>query len=200
MKKAGLALSFAVLFTLSCAADHRPAGNSDKDAQLRHKYRGVESVILRLDAATPKHGITITSETGSRVASPGTLRLNKVDHRDFSTYRGPLPIPKSIRVTWRQGEYRYMDHGGWTGGTVLGDYTVPVAERIPDDVLDYVRNHTAALRLKIRLKDDGVLIGWDVEDWYAVAGGRTFRHVLAGGDFREDKIFNGKVIEPGWQK
>lgn len=33
------------------------------------------------------------------------------------------------------------------------------AERIPDDVPDYIRKNSGTLRLKIRLKDDGVLIG-----------------------------------------
>jgi hypothetical protein len=75
-----------------------------------------------------------------------------------------------------------------------------VAERIPDSLLDYIRNNGGALRLKIRLKDDGVLIGWDVEEKFTTPYGSGIRYVLTGGDFREAQIFNGKVTDPGWQK
>jgi hypothetical protein len=94
----------------------------------------------------------------------------------------------------------------WKGGTIIGDYTVPVAARIPDEILNYIRASGGALRIKIRLKDNGVLIGWDVEErvpkpnWKPGDGAENYiRHSLPGGDFRED-IYNGKVIDPGWEK
>ena len=130
----------------------------------------------------------------------GLLRLDKIDYYDYAFRPGSLPVPKTIRVTWREGSFKSGKPDGWDGGTILGGYTVPVAERIPDAVLDYIRNHNASLRLKIRIKDDGVLVGWDVEEWFTLQGSRRLRNVLAGGDFLEAKIFNGKVIDPGWQK
>jgi hypothetical protein len=38
----------------------------------------------------------------------------------------------------------------------------PVADRIPDEVLDDIRKNGGGLRIKLRLKDDGILLGWDV--------------------------------------
>jgi hypothetical protein len=82
---------------------------------------------------------------------------------------------------------------------------VPVAQRIPDDILDYIRKNGGALRIKIRLKDDGILIGWDVEKRLPIPRckvgiGETcygLHYLLAGGDFCEPRIHDGN---PGWQK
>ncbi|MDB5797036.1 MAG: hypothetical protein JWP36_938 [Paucimonas sp.] len=168
------------------------------DDHLHHKFRAINGVVLRIDAATPKHAVVIQSETGRTLDSPGTLKLNKVDHLDYSVQKNSLPIPKTIHVTWREGKYAYTGQGNWAGGTIAGNYIVPVAERIPDDLLDYIRKNGGALRLKIRLKDDGVLIGWDVEEWFTTQYGRGSRYVRPGGDFREAQIDNGIVLDPGW--
>ena len=96
--------------------------------------------------------------------------------------------------------------GVWTGGTVMGDYIATVAERIPPEVFDYMRAHGGSLRLKIRLVNDAVLVAWDVEKYVPVEGWKPgdgdseFHYYMAGGDFREDKIFNGKIVEPGWER
>ena len=71
----------------------------------------------------------------------------------------------------------------WNEGTITGDYTVPVAERISQDVLDSIRSHGGALRLKFRLKPDGVLFGWDIER----DGGGISKFDMPGGDFLETK-------------
>ncbi|MDB5796888.1 MAG: hypothetical protein JWP36_790 [Paucimonas sp.] len=169
------------------------------ESSSKDKFEGVFGVVLRLDAAVPKEGVTITSETGARIAAPALLGLNRVDNRTYTDRR--RPVPTEIHVTWREGEYSRAPEGGrWIGGRLVGDYRVPVAERIPDELLDYIRRNGGALRLKIRLKDDGVLIGWDVEEWYTTKYGRGLRWVRPGGDFREAQIDNGKTTDPGWQK
>ncbi len=66
-------------------------------------------------------------------------------------------------------------------GNILGDYTFPIASRIPDDVVREIRKNGGGLRLKFRLKPDGVLFGWDIERF---AGGLP-RHSMPGGDFLE---------------
>lgn len=84
----------------------------------------------------------------------------------------------------------------WLGGTIVGDYTIEVASRIPDAVLDSIRKEGGALRLKFRLKDDGVLLGWDIERRpdYDPTKTRTPEglsihyppgYELVGGDFKE---------------
>ena len=74
--------------------------------------------------------------------------------------------------------------GPWGGeylGDIVGDHTFPVASRIPDDVIREIRKNGGGLRLKFRLKPDGVLFGWDIERF---AGGLP-RHSMPGGDFLE---------------
>ncbi len=84
----------------------------------------------------------------------------------------------------------------------------PVASRIPHELLQDLRQSRGVFRLKIRLHDDGVLIGWDIErrpgydpkkrNQY---GNPTYVapvHTFVGGDFREAEIFNGKAVRMGW--
>lgn len=179
-----------------------------EDQALRQKYLGLRGVVLRLDAVSLKHGVMIISETGRIISSPSMLGPNNVGNQTYTD--NFMPVPKAIHVTWREGDYKYQGQGVWKGGTIVGDYTVPVAERIPDEVLDYIRQHGGALRIKIRLKDDGVLIGWDVEEripkpnWQPGAGAKNYlQYSTPGGDFREAHIVygpTGKFLDPGWQK
>lgn len=74
--------------------------------------------------------------------------------------------------------------GPWGGsyfGEVRGDYTLPIATRIPEEVLKDIRKNGGGLRLKFRLKPDGVMFGWDIERF---SGGLP-RHSMPGGDFVE---------------
>ena len=87
--------------------------------------------------------------------------------------------------------------GAFFGGTVLGDYTIPVASRIPDALLEEKRRNGSGFRLKIRIHPDGPLIGWDLERAPGSApDGSNFHH--AGGDFQEAHIYQGKVLRKGW--
>ncbi|RZI43924.1 hypothetical protein EGT07_00370 [Herbaspirillum sp. HC18] len=198
MKRKLLTLLACMPWFTACRATSNNLSTDPEDIRLREKFRGIYGGVLRLDASSPKHGVMITSETGRYISSPATLGPNHVGNQTYTD--SSLPLPKAIHVTWREGDYKYQGQGVWTGGTIIGDYTVPVAERIPDEVLDYIRRNGGALRLKIRLKDDGVLIGWDVEEWYTTQYGRGLRWVRPGGDFREAQIRDGNVIDPGWQK
>jgi hypothetical protein len=106
------------------------------------------------------------------------------------------PIPEFVHATWREGDakYDFLKGRGWSGGTVMGDYTVPVASRIPDEVIDYLSSPKPGdvigreLRIKIRLKDDGVLVAWDVEEGYKNKYGNFARYVMPGGDFIETRF------------
>lgn len=91
----------------------------------------------------------------------------------------------------------------------IGKWTVPVAERIPEDLLDDLRRDPkGSLRIKIRLHRDGVMLGWDIErrpgfdprkrDKFGEAVYVAPVHSFAGGDFREARIFNGKPERMGW--
>jgi hypothetical protein len=90
-------------------------------------------------------------------------------------------------------------------GELLGDYTVTIASRIPESAIQEVREKGGALRLKFRLHSQGVLFGWDVttlsyQTEYKQDDGYPYRAStrMAGGDFEEAWIYNGKVIKKGW--
>lgn len=93
-------------------------------------------------------------------------------------------VPERVRVTWRKsGSETYFDKSGRIrySAPIVGDYTFPVASRIPDEVIHEIRKNGGGLRLKFRLKTDGVLFGWDIERF---SGGLP-RHSMPGGDFLE---------------
>jgi hypothetical protein len=156
---------------------------------------------LRLDANPEKEGITIYDEKGQRLDAAARLSKKIVGNSSGGERR----IPRAIRATWRTGDYRLTSEGTWVGGTLMGDYTTTVAERIPREVFEYMRKNGGSLRLKIRVVDGAVLVGWDVEKYVPVEGWKPgdgdsgFHYYMAGGDFREDRVYNGKIVEPGWE-
>ncbi|RYF01829.1 MAG: hypothetical protein EOO32_02355 [Comamonadaceae bacterium] len=95
-------------------------------------------------------------------------------------------IPRWVRITWRKPVPGHII--GVSGsrietlnyGEIVGDYTIPVVERIPQEVLEYANAHRKrAVVLTFRIKDDGVLFGWGVRNYY---GGQLIE-TLHGGDF-----------------
>lgn len=98
---------------------------------------------------------------------------------------GGTYIPLSVRTVWRSGagwdDVRHV----WNEGVIAGDYTIPVAERIPDQVLNDIRAHGGNLRLKFRLKSDGILFGWDIERAAPLGDVSIFE--MPGGDFLETR-------------
>jgi hypothetical protein len=98
---------------------------------------------------------------------------------------GSPRIPLTVRVLWRDNPKPVWGRLGGIDyeGTIAGDYTIPVAERIPDAVVNDIRLHGGGLRLKFRLKPDGVLFGWDIER----PDGGLSRFDMPGGDFLETR-------------
>lgn len=183
-------LSFLTLLPWLSACS---AGQTKAPTDLAYKFRGIRGVVVRTDAMGEKRHVIIVSDTNRRIEAPSLLSPKNNSILSFSG--GGMPVPKTVHVTWREGvTSSRKGRDPWIGGTIVGDYTIEVASRIPDEVLDSIRKEGGALRLKFRLKDDGVLLGWDIER----PGGGISRYSMAGGDFREAYIFNGKVVDPGW--
>ncbi len=93
-------------------------------------------------------------------------------------------VPEQVRVVWRANDsegYRDKYNRIRYSAPIVGDYTFPVASRIPDEIAKEIRKHGGGLRLKFRLKPDGVMLGWDIERF---SGGLP-RHSMPGGDFLE---------------
>jgi hypothetical protein len=164
---------------------------SADDQRLVFRLRGVGFSELFVDSIPVVHGVNILTEQGDYFFGSGTLSL-KGRSIEASGYRA---VPMRLRFVWRDGyEMRDGDSpisaGIYTGGTVLGDYTIPIAARLPDEVLDAVRSGRGGLRLKFRIHADGPLVGWDVSNAQGT--------LLAGGDFREADLYNGEVVRKGW--
>ena len=181
---------------------------SDEDKTLRRKFRGLQGGQLVVDAFGEKEGVNIFDDSGRIFYQRATVSAKNNSKHSYSADFG---VSKMLRAEWRD---RYLSStdpheppppghvlGAYRGGKVLGNYTVPVASRIPDEVLDAVRNKEGGFRLKIRLHDDGLLIGWDIESRPGYVPGGSYVppvHSMAGGDFREAEIVDGKAVRKGW--
>lgn len=201
-------VSLALLFPWLAACQASPqSGAPMTDADLRRKFRGINGVTVVNDALNEKRFITITTDTGRSIQAPAGLGPKG---NSILFYGGDaLPVPKSVRVKWRVGVTDNTTGGDpWLGGTVIGDYTIDVAQRIPQELIDDLRRDPKGnLRIKFRLADDGVLFGWDIErrPGYDPKNGVTSVaavYSFTGGDFQEARLLydsSGKVSRgKGW--
>lgn len=181
---------------------------------------GVVVVYQALPGSTTKYGINALSDTGRRLFGPAELKApSRLGNGGGTSAYGGMGVPEWVRVTWR--EPIYGQKIATTGktietldfGKILGDHRIEVRKRIPDELFEALRRDPkGVLRIKFLLTDDGVLLGWDIErdpsrmdrQWLQEYKQRTglpsFVSVyeMAGGDFEETKIYNGKVVGKGW--
>ncbi len=176
---------------------------SAEDEQLKRKFQGLRGGQLRVDSLFQVEGLNIFDEDGYLFFAHS--RLTPPDGRITSSYGADFGVPKFLRFEWRDKIEKEPDGAlkrglpgrAYYGGNILGNYTVPVASRIPDSLLEDKRRNGGGFRLKIRIHPDGPLIGWDLERGVGTGpDGSKFHH--AGGDFQEAYIYNGKVLRKGW--
>lgn len=202
-----LALSAAFLAGCRGSAPRREQASrpplSAEDDALKRKFRGIRGGQLRVDSLFIVHGLNIFDEHGWLFFA--AARMTPPRGNFIGSYGAEFGVPKLLRVEWRDriemepdgALKRGLPGDAFYGGTVLGDYTIPVASRIPDALLEEKRRNGGGFRLKIRIHPDGPLIGWDLERGPGTApDGSKFHH--AGGDFQEAYIYNGKVLRKGW--
>jgi hypothetical protein len=168
---------------LSLLAGCNPIGQSPQLSEAQRRLRGI-NLALVVDAVPGAELL------GVEFYADGS---NRVFYRSSVTRQGnreimPFPlnvIPEKIRVMWRDSDklVRRADEPSTTtyAGNILGDHTILIASRIPDDVIKEIRKKGGGLRLKFRLKPDGVLFGWDIE---RILNGSP-EHGMPGGDFLE---------------
>ena len=175
---------------------------SAEDEQLKRKFQGLQGGQLRVDSLFQVRGLNIFNENGYLFFAMAGITP---PHRANSSYGADFGVPKFLRFEWRDkiemeprgALKRGLPDGAYYGGNILGNYTVPVASRIPDALLEDKRRNGGGFRLKIRIHPDGPLIGWDLERGVGTGpDGSKFHH--AGGDFQEAYIYNGKVLRKGW--
>ena len=202
-------LALSVAFLAGCRGSAprleqapRPPLSAENEA-LKRKFRRLEGGQLRVDSLFIVRGLNIFDEHGwlfFAAASMSPPRGNFI-----GSYGAEFGVPKFLRVEWRDriemepdgALKRGLPGAAFYGGTVLGDYTIPVASRIPDALLEEKRRNGGGFRLKIRIHPDGPLIGWDLARAPGSApDGSKFHH--AGGDFQEAHIYQGKVLRKGW--
>lgn len=141
---------------------------SDEDRALKFKYRGIRGAELLVDSLEETQGVNMFDDRGGRFYGSASLSVRNRSRHSYSG--GEIALPKWIRVEWRDkikmeedGAFkRGLPPGSFYGGSLLGNHTVKIAERIPDDLLDEVRAHRGGLRLKIRVHPQGVLVGGDL--------------------------------------
>ncbi len=176
---------------------------SAEEAALKQKFRGLQGGQLRVDSLFYVQGLNIFDEDGHLFFAHSSL--NPPNGRITSSYGADFGVPKFLRVEWRDKIEKEPDGAlkrglpgrAFYGGITLGNYTVPVASRIPESLLEDRRRNGGGFRLKIRIHPDGPLIGWDLERGVGTGpDGSKFHH--AGGDFQEAYIYNGKVLRRGW--
>jgi len=134
--------------------------------------------------ASPKQGVSATTDAGNEIFSASAMTPQGGGGTNAFGGGTNMSFPRWVRVTWREGPGIDMDfkRGGWIGGTIIGDYTVEVLSRIPPDVFRYVAAAPGrVIVLKFRLKDDGVLFAWAVQE--TSANGQAWVYKMAGGDF-----------------
>ena len=149
-----------------------------------------------------KNGVQAITDTGRHLFGSSSMRKGG---RGTGSFIGES-APKTVRVSWRKPVPGYII--ATTGvrvetmnfGEVLGDYTIEVASRIPAEVMKYASEGKGrAIRLVFRVKDDGVLLAWSVQESYD--GFRVYSYW--GGDFPCDPVVGdgaGLLCTPGFYK
>jgi hypothetical protein len=173
-----------------------------------NRFQGVSGAEWTLSSVHALRWIEILNQDGRYVDAaaatyPGSRSRFSINN-----------IPVRLKITWREQDPNNPVYSGnrnesWSGGKITGSFEIPVADRIPDELLDDLRRDPkGSLRIKVRLHRDGVLLGWDIErrpgydrnkrDIYGEAAYVGPVHSFASGDFREAEIFNGNPVRMGW--
>ena len=210
----------------ACRAGPDPyhTGNPAEDA-LRQRFRDL-SIVLVVDAVrgAEMERVDITNDLGVSIFGRGVATVSM---GNSISAIGRARVPRWVRVTWRKGSgwddipigdpnrtlYRSAKIPPgvkWVEGVIASDYSIPVAERIPDAVLESLRKDPKGyLRIKFRLHPEGVYFGWEIErrPGYDPKKTRTPEglsifyppaYELTGGDFKEARPAYYLVTETGF--
>ena len=154
--------------------------NNAGDPQQRFKTVGAVLVVDAVAGAELEY-VKIYDDRGVELFSSGLVSKRV---RKIMALNG-VYIPLTVRVIWSKGAGWGKVKEVWNEGIIVGDYTIPVANLIPDEVLNDIRAHRGNLRLKFRLKPDGIFFGWDIERAAPLGDVSIFE--MPGGDFFETR-------------
>jgi hypothetical protein len=175
---------FTVGTQVGCAMAPRPRGF------------GVVVTTGLIRGTGPKYGVEVKSDSGRYLMGHASLSGG-----GGSAGYGGLGLPQWVDVSWRTGRFiqRFdpITKSVWTGGTVVGQYRIEVASRIPQDVINYASAERGrAIKLMFRILDDAVVLGWSVQEASKMGGGWIYSNF--GGDFVPAEWVEGVVVRPGW--
>jgi hypothetical protein len=179
MKRALLGLMALGPWLVGCNGLVVTANAHGADPQRRFKSIGIVLVVDAVPEAEMKQA-AFYDDRGTLMYGPSLVTKR---NRSIMALGGTR-VPLAVKAIWRKGAGWDDIKKVWNEGTIIGSYTIPVAERIPDEVLDDIRTQGGSLRLKFRLKPDGVLFGWDIER-DGKGSGHVLKYDLPGGDFLE---------------
>lgn len=179
MKRKLLQLAMLCPWIAGCSAV-ATASDATPDPQKRFKGIGLVLVVDAVPGAEMR-GVVFYDDRGVSIYASSLVAKRNREIMGL----GGARVPSSVRAVWRENPKPVWGKQGGIDyeGTMIGDYSISVAERIPDEVLNDIRARGGALRLKFRLKPDGVLFGWDIER----PGGGISKFDMPGGDFLETR-------------
>jgi hypothetical protein len=171
---------------------------------LRYKFRGIRGGERRIDAFKKESGVALYLESGLVLDAGVFNRGAKTSGYGGGSAGDSLDVPKTLRLV------RYSEDSRMLGGirypaydgTPILDVTVPVAERIPDEVLDRIRKYKGSLILKFRIHPRTLMVGWEVRNGRSYPFKRdeygnaytTDEDDMVGGDFCERRVQN-RIID-----
>jgi hypothetical protein len=106
-----------------------------------------------------------------------------------------MSLPRWVEVTYREmtilneiNPYTGRESHSYSTGKTLAEYHVEVLSRIPEEVFKFAVAQRKpklwrAIRLKFRIKEDGVLFGWDVQEMDFRTPNGGIKYAMIGGDF-----------------
>jgi len=178
LTKAALLLPLASILT-ACKATAMSQAPKMSEQQRRFNNMGLALVVDAVDGAVMLGNEFFADGSDTPFYQSSVTRKG---NRAIMAFPSGT-VPERVRVVWRDSSKivgRQDNPAENTyAGNILGDYTIPIASRIPDEVVKEIRKNGGGLRLKFRLKPDGVMFGWDIERF---EGGLP-RHSMPGGDF-----------------
>lgn len=213
-----MSIPVVLIGCLPKAAHTQQAASADTDAGLRHRFRDVRGGEKYIDATRRLVNVDLyLNGNPELVFASGVFGPSP----KISSYGGGVPgdqlvVPKTLQYVRWSDDAKSRGHNSYPPfeGTPLIDVTVPVASRIPDNVLDRVRQSKGGLRLKLRLHPQTLLVAWEVslgQGWkfrrdFAGNAITTDEDTLPGGDFREARVRfellrtggERKIFEKGW--
>jgi hypothetical protein len=152
----------------------------------------------------PKYGVEIKSDSGRHLIGHASLTSKGGPGSAGTAGYGGIGLPEWVEVSWRE-PIRGTKFIPSTGNTIdildfgrdLGRFRIEVASRITADVLEYASAERGrAIKLMFRILDDGVVLGWCVQEPSKLGGGWLFSRF--GGDFKPAHWVQGIVTEKGW--